>query len=204
MEGMMGGRTLNYARFQESAVQGLESARAILSAYTGRPLRLDAVQTDYVELSRVPLLSGPPEEVVLSSYVTFSGDVEGQLMILFRPDSAEKLAQVLAPRERESLPGEEVPAFMDSLIGEVANVVGSSVLNRVADGFGIKILPVPPVMIREMAGAILGSAMSYAGLDGDATYVAYMKVTLQEEQASFEVVFLPRLGSSKDEFRKTE
>lgn len=200
----MGGRTLDYARFQESAVQGLESARAILSAYTGRPLRLDAVETDYVELQKVPLLSGSPEEVVLSSYVTFSGDVEGQLVILFRPGSAEKLAQVLSPKERESVPSEQVPALMDSLIGEVANVVGSSVLNRVADGFGIKILPIPPVIIREMAGAILGSAMSYAGPDGDATYVAYMKVTLQDEQASFEIVFLPRLGSSKDELWKTE
>lgn len=200
----MGVRVLDYLRFQESAILGLESARAVLSAFTGRPLRLQAVQTDYVELTAVPLLSGPPEEVVLSSYVTFAGDVEGQLLILFRPDSAEKLAGVLAPHILESVPDHEIPALMDSLVGEVANIVGSSVLNKVADGFDIKILPIPPVMIREMAGAVLGSAMSYAGSDGDATYVAYMKVTLDEEQASFDIVFLPRLGSSKDGFWNTE
>ena len=193
----MGGKTLDYARFRESAVLGLESARAVLSAYTGRPLRLAAVGSDFIELSKVSFLSGPPEEVALSSYVTFRGDIEGQLLILFRPDSAEKLASLLAPYDFGPLSGQRSPDLLDSLLGEIANVVGSAVLNKVADGFGIKILPTPPVMIREMAGAVLGSATAHAGLDGDSTYVAYMKVTLDEEEASFEIVFLPMMGTWK-------
>jgi len=200
----MGGKTLEYARFHESAVLGLESAREILSAYTGRPLRLAAVRSDYVELNKVPLLSGPPEEVVLSSYVTFGGDVEGQILMLFRPESAEKLAGLLAPHVFGPISGQRSPDLLESLIGEIANVVGSAVLNKVADGFEIKILPIPPVIIREMAGAVLSSATAYAGLDGDSTYVAYMKATLDEEQASFEIVFLPRMGGFQGTSQMTE
>jgi chemotaxis protein CheY-P-specific phosphatase CheC len=204
MEGRMAGKTPDYTRFRESAILGLESARAVLSTYTGRPLRLAAVRSEYVELCKVSLFSGPPEEVVLSSYVTFKGDVEGQLLILFRPESAERLASLLAPHDFGQLSGRRNPALVDSFIGEVANVVGSAVLNKVADGFGIKILPIPPVMIREMAGAVLSSAMAYAGLDGDSAYVAYMKVTLDEEEASFEIVFLPMMGTWKGTSLETE
>lgn len=143
------------------------------------------------------MLSGSPEQVVLSSYVTFSGDAEGQLMILFRPDSAEKLAQYLVPDTFAALRPEEIPALLDSLMIEVANVVGSSVLNKVADGGGMRLLPTPPVMIRDMSGAILGSAMSYAGSYGNEVYVAYIKFSLGDGKASFEVIFLPRLSGSK-------
>ncbi|HHY45481.1 MAG TPA: hypothetical protein GX512_07220 [Firmicutes bacterium] len=194
---------LEYSRFHELAVLGLERARAVLSAYTGRPLRLAAVRSDYVELNRVPFLSGPPEQVVLSSYVTFGGDIEGQLLIFFRPESVEKLASLLAPHVFGPLGGQRSAALLDSLIGEIANVVGSAVLNEVADGFNIKIVPVPPVIVREMAGAVISTATAYAGLDGDSAYVAYMKATLDEENASFEIVFLPRMGNLQGTSQKT-
>lgn len=194
----IGGRTLDYLQFQEYAREGLEGARAVLSAFTGRHLRLDAVTTDFIELSKVPLLSGPPEEVVLSSYVTFKGDAEGQIMILFRPDSAEKLAQYLVPEVFRSLKPEEIPALLDSLMCEVANVVGSSVLNKVADGGGMKLVPTPPIMLREMSGAILGSAMAYSGAVGNSVYVAYIKFSLGDGNATFEVVFLPKSIGSKN------
>jgi chemotaxis protein CheY-P-specific phosphatase CheC len=189
---------MNFLQFQESAKQGLESARATLSVFTGKELRLDAVTTDYVELSKVPLLSGSPEDVVLSSYVTFSGDAEGQLMILFRPDSAQKLADCLVPELFRSLSQEEIPSLLDSLMVEVANIVGSSVLNKVADRGGMRLVPTPPVMVRDMSGAILGSAMSYSGTVGNQVYVAYIKFSLGDGKASFEVVFLPKPSARKN------
>ena len=188
---------MNFLQFQESAKQGLESARATLSVFTGKD-RLDAVTTDYVELSKVPLLSGSPEDVVLSSYVTFSGDAEGQLMILFRPDSAQKLADCLVPELFRSLSQEEIPSLLDSLMVEVANIVGSSVLNKVADCGGMRLVPTPPVMVRDMSGAILGSAMSYSGTVGNQVYVAYIKFSLGDGKASFEVVFLPKPSARKN------
>lgn len=169
-----------------------------MSAYVGKDLSLDAVTTDYLELSRVPMLSGSPEDVVLASYVTFGGDAEGQLVILFRPDTAEKLAKYLVPEVFQTIKPHELPDLLDSLVIEVANVVGSSVLNKVADEGHMKILPTPPVLQRDMSGAILGSAMSYSGAAGNAVYVAYIKFSLGDGKAFFEVVFLPRLGGSND------
>jgi len=148
----------------------------------------------FVDLKTVPLLAGDPESVVLSSHVTFHGDAEGQLMILFRPDSAERLAAFLAPDLFQGLRPEEVPSLLESLLLEVANVVGSSVLNAVADGAGITISPTPPILVRDMAGAILGSALTYTGVS-DAVYVVHIKYSLSGGKASFEIVFLPKVSS---------
>ena len=90
--------------------------------------------------------------------------------MLFRPESAEKLAGLLAPHVLGPISGQKDLTLLESLIGEIANVVGSAVLNKVADGFErSKILPIPPVIIRGDGGAVLSSATAYAGLDGDST-----------------------------------
>jgi chemotaxis protein CheY-P-specific phosphatase CheC len=190
---------LNYVEFQRCARVGLEQARASLSAFTGRDLELGSVDMAFVDLRTVPLLSGDPESVVLASYVSFRGDAEGQLMMLFRPDTAEKVAAFLTPEVFQDLRQEEIPQLLESLLPEVANVVGSSLLNAIADGAGFKLVPTPPIMVRDMAGAVLGSAMTYTGVS-DTVYVVHIKFTLSGGKATFEIVFLPKVSSDLDKF----
>ena len=153
----------------------------------------------FMDLRDVPLLAGDPEAPVLASYSFFEGEVEGQLMMLFRPDTAERLVTFLAPEVFAGLTEEEIPTLMDSLILEVANVVGSSLINSVADGAEIRISPSPPVLVRDMAGAVLGSALSYSGLR-DAVYVVHIKYSLSLGKAIFEIIFLPRVSSEQNFF----
>jgi len=120
-------------------------------------------------------------------------------MMLFRPDTAEELGAFLAPGLFAGIPQDEALPLLGSLLSEVANVVGSSVLNAVADGAGLKISPTPPVMVRDMAGAVLGSAMAYAGAS-EAVYVVHIKFTLSSGGASFEIVLLPKVSSELDKF----
>jgi chemotaxis protein CheY-P-specific phosphatase CheC len=190
---------VNYETFRECARLGLEKARVSLSTFTGKDLRLDGVDMAFMDLRDVPLLAGHPETPVLASYSSFEGAVEGQLMMLFRPDTAERLATFLAPEVFEGLEPGEIPVLMDSLILEVANVVGSALINSVADGADISISPTPPVLVRDMAGAVLGSALSYAGLS-DAVYVVHIQYSLSLGKAMFEIIFLPRVSSEQNFF----
>ncbi len=153
----------------------------------------------FVYLRDVPLLAGDPEAPVLASYSSFRGEAEGQLLMLFRPDTAERLVTLLAPEVFTGLTEEEIPSLMDSLVLEVANVVGSSLINAVADGAGILISPSPPELVRDMAGAVLGSALSYSGLL-DAVYVVHIKYSLSLSEAVFEIIFLPRVSSDHNFF----
>lgn len=186
---------LSSREFAESARIGLERARDSLSAFTARELGPGTVDVALLDLAKVPLLSGDPESVVLASYVRFDGDFEGQLIMLFRPDTAEELAAFLAPGILDGLPAHDFPALLESLLLELANVVGSAVLNAFADGVGVRLCPTPPILARDMAGAILGSTMAYADVS-DAVYVVHIKFTLALGGASFEIVFLPRACSN--------
>lgn len=195
----MEGLETDYETFRRHVKVGLEIARVSLSSFTGKDLELGAADMDFMDLREIPFLAGDPETPVLASYSSFEGAAEGQLLMLFRPDSAERLATFLAPEVFEGLREDEVPSLMDSLILEVANVVGSSLINAVADGAGIGISPTPPVLVRDMAGAVLGSALSYSGLL-DAVYVIHIKYSLSFGRAMFEIIFLPKVSSKQSFF----
>ncbi len=154
---------------------------------------------DFKDLRDVPMLAGDPEAPVLASYVSFEGDAEGQLMMLFRPDSAERMAGFLLPEVFTGLRPEEVPPLLESLLLEIANVVGSSLINAVADGAGILISPTPPLLVRDMAGAILGSALSYSGVS-DSVYIVHITYSLLGGRATFEIIFLPKVSSDQHFF----
>lgn len=190
---------MEYQRFEETVRSSLETARVSLAALTGRNPALDQVDMAFIELKALPLLAGDPELPVLASYVTFGGDAEGQLLILFRPDSIETIADYLPAEALRGLTPDETPSMVESILLEIANVVGSSVLNAVADGSGLRISPTPPVLVRDMAGAILGSALAYTG-DRNTLYVAHIKYTLSGGKASFDIVILPKVSSDLDKF----
>jgi len=193
------GRETDYEAFRRYATEGLENARVALASFTGKDLEMAGVRMTFVDIRDVPLLAGDPEAPVLASYCSFAGEVEGQLMMLFRPDTAERLVTFLAPEIFEGLEPHEIPPLMDSLILEVANVVGSCLINSIADGARISISPSPPILVRDMAGAVLGSAISYSGLS-DAVYVVHIQYSLSGGKALFEIAFLPKVSSEQNFF----
>ncbi len=195
----MGAAGTCFTRLNECAGKGLEKARVALSSYTGKDLKLGGYKVSLVDLRDVPLLAGDPEAPVLASYSSLDGEFEGQLMMLFRPDSAEGLVEFLLPEVLSGIEPDEMPDLLDSLILEVANVVGSSLINAIADGARTSILPSPPVLVKDMAGAILGSALSYSGLQ-DAVYVVHIQYSLKGGRATFEIVFLPKMSSIQSLF----
>lgn len=191
---------MNFREFKKCAASGLENARRTLSILTGRDVTINSQSMGFVELGDIPALSGSPEDVVLASYVTFDGDARGQLMILFKPDSAEKLVSVLSPHLTSHVDPKDMSRLLDSTVSEVANIVGSSVLNAIADGAGMTLKPSPPILIREMSGAILESVVATCSRGADRVYVVDIKFSAGEGKALFEIVFLPDICTNSSGF----
>jgi len=193
---------VNFRDLQKFVPLGMENARLTLCALTGKDVGLSGKTQGFIGLVDIPMLSGSPEKVVLSSYVSFYGDEEGQMMILFSPDSREKLISIFDPgiveteptvRQHPSVVDDKDFSLLDSTVAELANIIGSSVLNAIADGAGITLRPSPPVLVRDMAGAILESAAVLAPGISDRVYVADAKFTLEGYGGHFEIVFMPRM-----------
>lgn len=181
---------------------GIESARKVISNLTGKQVKILYKTGELVKLSGIPILCDSPEKMVLSSYVTFKGDEQGQLMILFSPGADKCLARQIEPGFfHYQADTDESPAawqelsrgeLLNSFVAELANIIGSSILNAMADRAGLMIRPSPPVLIYDMVGAILESALALGLSSSRCVYVSDVKLGFEEGDQVFEIVLIPK------------
>jgi chemotaxis protein CheY-P-specific phosphatase CheC len=171
--------------------EGFESARKTLGVLTGREVEVTSVTSCEVSLSEVPFLAGAPESLVLASYVRYSGDCRGQILILYRPDNARDLARSLVPEFLAELEGAESEVLLESVVSEVSNILGSAALNAIADGTESTLRPSPPYIIRDMAGAILEAALASGAVLSEKVPVVDVAMKLGETNVGAEMIFLP-------------
>ncbi len=181
--------------FQDCARLGVERARDTVSALTGMECVVDLENAYFTEVEEIPLLTGYPDEIVLSSWVSFTGQMEGQIIILFRPDSAESVVRSMVPQFIEDVESENELEIIESIVSEIANIIGCSVLGAIADKSEMVLRPSPPLLIREMAGAILETAVATSYLYNDKVFASDVRFCFTESDAFFEIVLLPRKGT---------
>ncbi|MDB4896093.1 MAG: cheC [Firmicutes bacterium] len=145
--------------------KGLDDSSRALSSMTTGGIRLQAPRLEFLPLNVVPGIAGGPEVVVVAVYLGIEGDLNGHLMLLFTRDTALRVVDMLL----EAPPG--TTATLDeigvSALAETGNVCGSSFLNALSDRTGLKIVPTTPVVVTDMAGAILQSVVTELYLNGD-------------------------------------
>jgi chemotaxis protein CheC len=98
---------------------------------------------------------GGTESVVLGSYLQIDGDITGHVMLLFPVERALWCADIMCGEE----PGTttEVDEMTRSAIAELGNIVGSAFINAFGDRINIVLHPSPPVVVEDIAGALVQS-----------------------------------------------
>jgi chemotaxis protein CheC len=164
----MAGMTLREGEYQTLLAivrKGLDDSSRALSSMTTGGIRLQAPRLEFLPLNVVPGIAGGPEVVVVAVYLGIEGDLNGHLMLLFTHDTALRVVDMLL----EAPPG--TTTTLDeigvSALAETGNVCGSSFLNALSDRTGLKIVPTTPVVVTDMAGAILQSVVTELYLNGD-------------------------------------
>ncbi|MGE5676024.1 MAG: chemotaxis protein CheX [Mycobacterium leprae] len=154
-----------YAALRSIVLKGLKDSSGALSSMTTGGIQLNNPQIEFLPLNVVPGIAGGPAAVVVGVYLGFQGDLNGHLMLLFTYDSALRVVDMLL----DSPPG--TTATIDeiglSALGETGNVCGASFLNALSDYTGLKVVPTTPVVVTDMAGAILESVVTELYLNGD-------------------------------------
>lgn len=176
--------------FRECTKLGVEKARSTLVALTGMPCRADFGNVKCTEVDHVPMLSGYFDDIVLSSWVSFTGEMDGQIIILFRPDSAHDVVSSMVPHFIEEMDSENQQELEESIVSEIANMIGGSLLSAIADTAQMTLKPSPPMLIREMAGAILETALAASYLYSGEVFASDVKFSLAGSEAVFEIVLL--------------
>jgi len=137
--------------------QALAGSSRSLSQMTTGEIQLLAPQLSFVRLENLPALAGGPAAVVVGVYLAITGELQGHVVLLFRPENARGLVDLLLGQP----PGtcRELDEIARSALAEVGNVCGSAFMNALADRTGLKVKPSPPVVMEDMAGAILDAVV---------------------------------------------
>ena len=149
--------------------RGVNKAISGLSDMVGRPISVIDFGLKRMLVRNVPDLFGGPEALMVGVYLQSTGASEGHMIVGYEPEIACKLIGLVlgqAPDGVENLTEMEV-----SVLGEIGNVMGSFFLNTLADDTGVRLLPSPPAVMVDMAGAILDIPLAYTISQGDYTYL---------------------------------
>jgi chemotaxis protein CheC len=149
--------------------KGLDDSSKALSCMTTGGIQLQNPRLQFLPLNVVPGIAGGPEKVVVTVYLGIEGDLNGHLMLLFTEESGLRVVDMLM--EQAAGTSKALDDIGVSALAETGNVCGSSFLNALSDRTGLKIVPTTPVVVVDMAGAILESVVTELYLNGDEVLV---------------------------------
>lgn len=98
---------------------------------------------------------GGEESLVFGAYLSISGDITGHVMLLFPMARALACVDLMCgqPIGTTTEPDE----LAASAVGELGNIVGSAFVNALADQLNLILHPSPPIILNDMAVALVQS-----------------------------------------------
>jgi len=135
---------------------GVGNAINALSRMIGGQVKMTVPEVKFLEFKEVGTILGGDEVVVFGILVQISGDINGMMMFLVKPDSARTLVRALM--SGMGMPFGENEEFNEihlSAMQEVGNILCSSYLASLSRFINKEAKPSPPVLAQDMATAIL-------------------------------------------------
>ena len=161
---------------------GTSNAMSGLSQMIGQEIEVSSFSLRRVPVSSIPELVGGPEVMAVGIYLTVSGSANGHLMLMYEPKIACAFVDLIMgnPPQTTETPGE----MERSALSEMGNVIGAFFLSALADATGLTLRPSPPVVMTDMAGALLDVVSADILLTQDDTYLAETTFTGEDREIS--------------------
>jgi chemotaxis protein CheC len=176
--------------WSQIASRGMTEAAWSLSRLCGQEFSIGSFALRQVAMRDIPQLMGGAETEAVGIYVVVSGEANGHLMLLFDPGIACGFVDLLM-----GLPGgttQRLGEMEESALAEMGNILGSSFLTVLADSTGTTLRPSPPIILRDMAGALLDVVAADILLVQDHAFVAETTFQAPDREISGLFLVVPR------------
>lgn len=183
---------LDLAAWTKLAKLGSTNAITGLSQMMSQDLRVTALGLEEVSMRNAIDLVGKADDEVVGIYLLFSGNANGQIMLAFRPSTAFELVDMALGVPLGST--KHLGEMERSVLGEIGNIAGSFFLNAVADAGGFRLAPSPPVVVMDMAGALMGSVMAEVLEEFDSVFIIRLVFGTATRQIEGRFLVLPAFG----------
>lgn len=144
---------------------GAGNAMTALSQMLQCKVDMKVPQVRLLEFSEVGALMGGEEQIMAAVLLGVEGDITGYMMFMAEEVGAKHLIGKLTGG---MLPeGSEFGEMGLSALQEVGNIITGAYLNSLSSMTGLRIVPSPPAVAIDMAGAILSVPAIQFGIYGD-------------------------------------
>lgn len=174
----------------EIAGQGFRQAMQNLSQLCGTEITVESFALRRVEMAQLSDVMGGRECEAVGIYLTISGPAHGHIMLAFDPGMALGFANMLLAGPTSSTA--ELGAMERSALGELGNIMGSSFLNVLGESTGLRLMPSPPIVLSDMAGALFDIIAADVLLVQDHAFLAQTKFRVGERSMSGAFIVVPR------------
>ena len=182
-------REVELARWTEFVDGGIRNAVSGLSDFMGVDITVTAIDLKIIPATQVADLVGGVENEVIVSYVAMTGGATGHIMLIYPIPVAFGLVDMLMGEE----PGttDDLGELEYSALQEMGNVTGSFFLNSIADNTGVRLMPSPPTVMMDMAGAILDAALADIMMDREEMFAMETIFATKEREIRGMLLVLP-------------
>jgi len=132
---------------------GVGNAIGSLSAMLNTQMKMTVPEVKFLEFKEVGSILGGDEVLVFGILVQISGDINGMMMFLVKPESARTLVNGLMGSSSNEL--FDFSEMEQSALQEIGNILCSSYLGALSGFISKRATPSPPVLAFDMATAIL-------------------------------------------------
>lgn len=159
-----------------------------LSGMVGKEIQIFGFDVKKVKVRDVPYEFGGPEALIVGVYLQIK-DRTGHMFVGYEPQVACELISMLLGQSPSSTL--ELSEMEQSVLGEIGNLMGSFFLNTLAEGTGISLLPSPPAVMIDMAGAILDVPLSCLLEHDEETPIITASFGTQDKQIDGKFLIVP-------------
>ncbi len=147
------------------------SANAIsgLSMMVGQAIAVTSLSARRIPVKDAADLFGGADALAVGIYLSVSGAADGHMFLIYPPQTALALVDLLMGEPAGTT--QSLDEMEASALGEMGNIMGSFFLNSLSDAAGLQLLPSPPAVIMDMAGAILDIALAEIMQESDEAIV---------------------------------
>lgn len=144
---------------------GAGNAMTALSQMLQCKVDMKVPQVRLLEFSEVGALMGGEEQIMAAVLLGVEGDITGYMMFMVEEEGARHLIGKITGG---MLPeGEEFSEMGLSAMQEVGNIITGAYLNSLSSMTNLRVVPSPPALTIDMAGAILSVPAIQFGIYGD-------------------------------------
>lgn len=176
-------------KWAELVGRGTKHAVLGFSEFVGKDITITALDLKRVSVQRAADLVGGAEAEVVTIYLGITGGATGHIMLVYPPAVAFGLVDMLMDYTVGTT--QELGEMEASALSEIGNITGSFFLNSLADNTGIRLMPSPPVVMVDMAGAILDVALADIMKDRDDLFAMEAAFNTDDRQIRGTLLILP-------------